>query len=128
MPTLDINIPQFKPEDLDDERQRRRILGYLSSLNEQLRYVLNNLDEDKLSPALTEIIDSKASATEFNEATGRMETMSTQITQNAREIASKAEASVVDTLSGTVSGHTTQIRKNEGQRKQTRQEEKFHPL
>ena len=102
MPTLDINIPQFKPEDLDDEKQRRRILGYLASLNEQLRYVLNNLDEDNLSPALTEVIDSKTSATEFNEATGRMETMSTQISQNAKEIALKASSETVDALGNRV--------------------------
>ena len=109
MPTLDISIPQFKPEDLDDERQRRRILGYLSSLNEQLRYVLNNLDEDNLSQVLTEVINSKADVTQINEMSGNVERLTTQIIQTANEIALKASKDEVNALGQRVSSAESSI-------------------
>ena len=68
MPSFNITIPSFKPEDLDDEKQRRRILGYMAALNEQLRYLLNNLDEDNLSAGLSESIADKASAQALSRA------------------------------------------------------------
>ena len=60
MPSFDMKIPSFSPDDLDDEKQRRRILSYLTALHEQLRYLLNNLDEDNLSDGLTATLDGKA--------------------------------------------------------------------
>ena len=55
------NLPTITNADLSDEQERRKILEYLFQLTEQLRFVLNNLDEDNFSPQfLDEIQDSDA--------------------------------------------------------------------
>ena len=57
------NMPlRFDTEDLSEEKQRRKIMSYLVALNEQLRYVLANLDEENLGAALSGTIEGKASA------------------------------------------------------------------
>lgn len=57
MPALNINLPNFTAEDLDDAAQRRRIVSYMYSLHEQLQYLLTHLDEDNLSDGLKETIN-----------------------------------------------------------------------
>ena len=49
MAVFDLALPRISDGDLDDEKQRRRIMNYLYKLDEQLRYVLNNLDADNLT-------------------------------------------------------------------------------
>ena len=106
MPSFNISIPSFRPEDLDDEKQRRRILGYMAALNEQLRYLLNNLDEDNLSAGLSESIADKASAQALSRAeeqlggmaarvsvvedeTGNLSTQITQTAEGLRTLSTK---------------------------------------
>ena len=72
MPSFDMKIPSFSPDDLDDEKQRRRILSYLTALHEQLRYLLNNLDEDNLSDGLTATLDGKADGMAVQHMSGQV--------------------------------------------------------
>lgn len=72
MPSFDMKIPSFSPDDLDDEKQRRRILSYLTALHEQLRYLLNNLDEDNLSDGLTATLDGKADGVVVQHMSGQV--------------------------------------------------------
>lgn len=124
MPSFNISIPAFRPEDLDDEKQRRRILGYMAALNEQLRYLLNNLDEDNLSAGLSESISDKASAKALSRAEEQLGGMaarvsavenetgslSTRITQTDRAItleatrATEAEGTLRTSLEVTAEG------------------------
>ena len=50
-------LPEIKDSDLNSGKERRKILEYLYQLTEQLRYVLSNLDEENLAPALAEKLD-----------------------------------------------------------------------
>ncbi|MBR4442520.1 MAG: hypothetical protein IKS52_04540 [Clostridia bacterium] len=65
MPDFNISLPRLSPEDLDDEKQRRRLIGYLQKLDEQLRYTLNNLDDENLSSSFVQYLNGKASADEL---------------------------------------------------------------
>ena len=67
MAGLDLPRIKFTADDLDDERQRRKIMGWLYKLTEQLEFTLNNLDEDNLSENLTDVINSKAGAESLSE-------------------------------------------------------------
>lgn len=65
MPGLNMPRPRFTAEDLDDERQRRKIISWLIQLDEQLRYLLNNLDAENLGEELRDIIQATAGAIEL---------------------------------------------------------------
>lgn len=65
MAEINLSMPKLTPEDFDDERQRRRIIGYLAALTEQVRYALNNLDEENLSGTLRTYLEGRAGSDEL---------------------------------------------------------------
>lgn len=56
-----IRLPNMDDIDLSDKKQVRRLYSYLYKLDEQLRFALNNIDEENLGVKLRALIDSKAS-------------------------------------------------------------------
>lgn len=52
-----MSLPSIDESALDDAGERRKILEYLYSLNEQLRYVLMNLDESNFTEEFKETLD-----------------------------------------------------------------------
>lgn len=109
MAGLDLPRIKFTADDLDDERQRRKIMGWLYKLTEQLEFTLNNLDEDNLSENLTDVINSKASASDVRALEGGMSRMSSEIQQNAGEIATKVTKEDFNALGERVSSAETSI-------------------
>lgn len=109
MAGLDLPRIKFTADDLDDERQRRKIMGWLYKLTEQLEFALNNLDEDNLSENLTDVINSKASASDVRALEGGMSRMSSEIRQNAGEIATKVTKEDFNALGERVSSAETSI-------------------
>ena len=63
MAQLNLSLPSFQGLDLSDEKQLRKLTSYLYRLDEQLRYVLNNLGEENLSDSLRAIINAQTDAT-----------------------------------------------------------------
>lgn len=112
MAGLDLPKIKFTADDLDDERQRRKIMGWLYKLTEQLEFALNNLDEDNLSETLTDVINSKASASDVRELGDGMSQMSSEIRQNAGEIATKVTQEDFDALGERVANAETSIVQN----------------
>lgn len=112
MAGLDLPKIKFTADDLDDERQRRKIMGWLYKLTEQLEFALNNLDEDNLSETLTDVINSKASASDVRELGDGMSQMSSEIRQNAGEIATKVTKEDFDALGERVASAETSIVQN----------------
>lgn len=102
-------IPRISDADLDDAKERRRIMNYLIKLDEQLRYMMTHLGTENLGTELVNVIDSKASAQQVSEVTGNIERLSTSITQTAEAITQKADKTEVDALGQTVASHSTQI-------------------
>lgn len=101
MAVFDLALPRISDGDLDDEKQRRRIMNYLYKLDEQLRYVLNNLDADNLTETfLAEISTAGAGGGMHSTAEMRSEIarLQTQISQTAAQITLKADAAELDTL------------------------------
>ena len=109
MAGLDLPRINFTANDLDDERQRRKIMGWLYKLTEQLEFTLNNLDEDNLSENLTDVINSKASASDVRALEGGMSRMSSEIRQNAGEIATRVTKEDFNALGERVSSAETSI-------------------
>ena len=56
-----IRLPNIEDIDLSDKKQVRRLYSYLYKLDEQLRFSLNNIDEENLSAGLKQLIESKVS-------------------------------------------------------------------
>lgn len=112
MAGLDLPKINFTANDLDDERQRRKIMGWLYKLTEQLEFALNNLDEDNLSDTLTDVINSKAGAESLSELGDSVKRVSTEVRQNAEEIALKASSETVNALGERVSTAETSITQN----------------
>ena len=112
MAGLDLPRIKFTADDLDDERQRRKIMGWLYKLTEQLEFTLNNLDEDNLSENLTDMINSKAGAESLSELGDSVKRVSTEVRQNAEEIALKASSETVNALGERVSTAETGITQN----------------
>ena len=98
MAQLNLSLPSFQGLDLSDEKQLRKLTSYLYRLDEQLRYVLNNLGEENLSDSLRTVINTKSDATVINELTGRLQRLSTQIVQTAEAITLKASKEELDAL------------------------------
>lgn len=76
---------------LDDKKERRRIIEYLYQLNEQLRYMLSNLDGDNMSSAFVqEICNSEAVdrlTQQVADAQSGMKTIRKQTAEGISEIA-----------------------------------------
>ena len=109
MAGLDLPKINFTANDLDDERQRRKIMGWLYKLTEQLEFALNNLDEDNLSDTLTDVINSKAGAESLSELGDSVKRVSTEVRQNAEEIALKASSETVNALGEQVAQNSAAI-------------------
>lgn len=57
-----VPLPSVDGGDEDISRQMRKIIGYLRQLDEQLKYVLCNLDGENLSDSFRAVIDSSTDA------------------------------------------------------------------
>lgn len=102
MAQLNLSLPSFQGLDLNDEKQLRKLTSYLYRLDEQLRYVLNNLGEENLSDSLRAIINAQTDATVLDEMTGQVQRLSTQIVQTAQAIGLKADKATLDALGETL--------------------------
>lgn len=102
MAQLNLSLPSFQGLDLSDEKQLRKLTSYLYRLDEQLRYVLNNLGEENLSDSLRAIINAQTDATVLDEMTGQVQRLSTQIVQTAQAISLKADKETLDALGETL--------------------------
>lgn len=102
MAQLNLSLPSFQGLDLSDEKQLRKLTSYLYRLDEQLRYVLNNLGEENLSDSLRAIINAQTDAMVLDEMTGQVQRLSTQIVQTAQAISLKADKKTLDALGETL--------------------------
>lgn len=110
MALLNLSLPNFSEADLNDEKQRRRIMNYLVKLDEQLRFVLSNLDEENVTETFrTEIIkaareDRTRETVSVKEIQNELGRLSTEIRQAYDAIELKLNASDlaagVDTQNG----------------------------
>lgn len=103
MAQFDLALPRFSQGDLDDEKQRRRIMNYLVKLDEQLRFVLNNLDAENFTENFQQIIISSgggsgSDAETLKKLENELAKLSTRVTQTANEIAMKASAEELNEL------------------------------
>lgn len=103
MAQFDLALPKFGAGDLDDEKQRRKIMNYLVKLDEQLRFVLNNLDTENFTETFQQVIISSGGGSgESSESLKALEEeinrLSTKVTQTANEIALKASAEELNEL------------------------------
>ena len=67
-----VPLPSVDGGDEDISRQMRKIIGYLRQLDEQLKYVLCNLDGENLSDSFRAVIDSSTDAAVLDEVAGRL--------------------------------------------------------
>lgn len=102
MALFDLKLPNVDASG-DSEKQLKKIISYLYKLDEQLRYVLCNLDSDNMGDAFRAVIDSQTDAKLIDELTGNLETLSTEIKQTAAAITLKANKSTVNALGDRVS-------------------------
>lgn len=61
---IDLKLPSFTDNQLDDAKERKQIKEYLVLLTKQLKYYLNNIDIENLSTGLTQTIQNNSKATE----------------------------------------------------------------
>lgn len=114
MAILTLSVPRFTDDDLNDEKQRRRIMNYLIRLDEQLRFVLSNLDSDNFTDGFkAEIIDAvsgdRTADVTIKELESEIGRLRTQITQAYDRIELKADAEELDALGQTVATHTAEL-------------------
>jgi hypothetical protein len=91
MAQFDLQLPKFGEGDLDDAKQRRKIMNYLYKLDEQLRFVLNNLDAENFTENFQQIIISSgggsgSDAETLKKLENELAKLSTRVTQTANEI------------------------------------------
>ena len=98
-----VPLPSVDGGDEDISRQMRKIIGYLRQLDEQLKYVLCNLDGENLSDSFRAVIDSSTDAAVLDELTGNIANLSTEIKQTAQAITLKASRADLNALGDRVS-------------------------
>ena len=98
-----VPLPSVDSGDEDISRQMRKIIGYLRQLDEQLKYVLCNLDGENLSDSFRAVIDSSTDAAVLDELTGNIANLSTEIKQTAQAITLKASRADLNALGDRVS-------------------------
>lgn len=98
-----VPLPSVDGGDEDISRQMRKIIGYLRQLDEQLKYVLCNLDGENLSDSFRAVIDSSTDAAVLDELTGNITNLSTEIKQTAQAITLKASRADLNALGDRVS-------------------------
>ena len=105
MAQFDLQLPKFGEGDLDDAKQRRRIMSYLYKLDEQLRFVLNNLDAENFTEEFQQTVGSGGGGgmTSYAELENELGRLSTQIRQTAAQIELKADAEELNELGDAVS-------------------------
>ena len=98
MAGINIELPAFAPDDLNDPRARRRIVSYLYRLAEQVKYLSTHIDGENMTDDFQQEMISTASASVRDELSGTLTKFETQIEQNAREISTKASQTEVNAL------------------------------
>lgn len=98
MAGINIELPAFAPDDLNDPRARRRIVSYLYRLAEQVKYLSTHIDGENMTDDFQQEMVSTASASVRDELSGTLTKFETQIEQNAREISTKASQTEVNAL------------------------------
>ena len=98
MAGINIELPAFAPDDLNDPRARRRIVSYLYRLAEQVKYLSTHIDGENVTEEFRQEMVSTASASVRDELSGTLTKFETQIEQNAREISTKASQTEVNAL------------------------------
>ena len=98
MAGINIELPAFAPDDINDPRARRRIVSYLYRLAEQVKYLSTHIDGENMTDDFQQEMISTASASVRDELSGTLTKFETQIEQNAREISTKASQTEVNAL------------------------------
>ena len=98
MAGINIELPAFAPDDINDPRARRRIVSYLYRLAEQVKYLSTHIDGENMTDDFQQEMVSTASASVRDELSGTLTKFETQIEQNAREISTKASQTEVNAL------------------------------
>ena len=98
MAAINISMPTFGADDLNDPRARRRIVSYLYRLAEQVKYLSTHIDGENMTDDFQQEMVSTASASVRDELSGTLTKFETQIEQNAREISTKASQTEVNAL------------------------------
>lgn len=57
-----ITLPDIQEKDLDSKAERKKIMEYLYSLSEQLRYMMDNIGTENLSQALQQTVEGASQA------------------------------------------------------------------
>ena len=112
MAQFDLQLPKFNEGDLDDAKQRRRIMSYLYKLDEQLRFVLNNLDAENFTEEFQQTVGNGGGGgmTSYAELENELGRLSTQIRQTAAQIELKADAEELNELGDAVSQVETDLK------------------
>ena len=98
MAGINIELPAFTADDLQDPAARRRIVSYLYRLAEQVKYLSTHIDGENVTEEFRQEMVSTASASVRDELSGTLTKFETQIEQNAREISTKASQTEVNAL------------------------------
>ena len=98
MAAINISMPTFGADDLNDPKARQRIISYLYQLAEQVKYLSTHIDGENMTDDFQQEMISTASASVRDELSGTLTKFETQIEQNAREISTKASQTEVNAL------------------------------
>lgn len=98
MAAINISMPTFGADDLNDPKARQRIVSYLYQLAEQVKYLSTHIDGENMTDDFQQEMVSTASASVRDELSGTLTKFETQIEQNAREISTKASQTEVNAL------------------------------
>lgn len=98
MAAINISMPTFGADDLNDPKARQRIVSYLYRLAEQVKYLSTHIDGENMTDDFRQEMISTASASVRDELSGTLTKFETQIEQNAREISTKASQTEVNAL------------------------------
>ena len=98
MASINISMPTFGADDLNDPKARQRIVSYLYRLAEQVKYLSTHIDGENMTDDFQQEMISTASASVRDELSGTLTKFETQIEQNAREISTKASQTEVNAL------------------------------
>lgn len=95
---FNLTLPDF--EGLSDASALQQIKGYLTVLNEQLRYMMLNIDEDNLSGSLSESLGNMSNVSEiissFEKVISALDEKVTRISQNVGAIGEKEKRLLLD--------------------------------
>ncbi|MCI1958790.1 MAG: gp58-like family protein [Clostridia bacterium] len=111
MANLMLAIPEIKENDLTDKKNVKRIMNYLANLDEQLRYVLNNIDSGNFTDETTSWIyktDSKLAQLKLTD-----DGLSVKISDNEKGIATlEVTAEGIQTNVSDLQGNVSSLTQN----------------